>query len=101
MIKKTLIRSLSKLLHIAGYDLQRNSKRSNYSYHNLLDRILQYQPGFRFLQIGGCDGKSFDPLYPYVKTSRGFGFFKLGDAMENRLIRFIHMSKHTVVKSPE
>jgi len=71
MIKKTLIRSLSKLLHIAGYDLQRTSKRSNYSYHNLLDRILQHKPGFRFLQIGGCDGKSFDPLYPYIKTYRG------------------------------
>ena len=71
IVKTALVRTLSRILNVAGYDLIRNSKRNQYCYHNLLDRILLHHSDFHFIQIGGCDGKSFDPLYPYLNTFRG------------------------------
>lgn len=71
MVKTAFIKTCSRLLHIAGYDLVRNSKRTHYSYHNLLDRLLERKFKFQLIQIGGCDGKSFDPLYPYLQSYKG------------------------------
>lgn len=71
MIRNTLIRSVDRLLNRAGYSLQRNSKRNNYSFYNLLDKVLLHQSEFRFIQIGGCDGISFDPLFPYIREYSG------------------------------
>lgn len=71
MVKTAFIKTFSRLLDIAGYDLVRNSRRTHYSYHNLLDRLLERKFMFQFIQIGGCDGKSFDPLYPYLQSYKG------------------------------
>ncbi len=41
--------------------------------HTVLHELARTTPGLRFLQVGGMDGKRFDPVYAFIKHYRWSG----------------------------
>lgn len=59
--------TIKKLGSLLGYKITRNDNESYFSFDSLLNYYLFRYDSITFVQIGGCDGISFDPLYPVIK----------------------------------
>lgn len=53
----------------AGYKITRIDNPQFFKFDSLLYYYLSRYNSITFIQIGGCDGTSFDPLYPVLKRN--------------------------------
>ncbi|MCC5907929.1 MAG: FkbM family methyltransferase [Balneolaceae bacterium] len=67
--KKLLRQAVGKFNSTSRWKINRAGYSHNF-FHNLLDDYFLSKKNIVFIQIGGCDGKSFDPIYPYLKRYR-------------------------------
>ncbi len=63
-LKQTVRQSISKLIVFLRGIIRKNK---NYFFHSLLDRVFSSKDNIVFVQIGGCDGQTGDPLYYYLR----------------------------------
>ncbi len=59
-------RILKHLARSCGYRITQIDNIQFFDFEALLYFQLARSPEFRFIQIGACDGVSFDPIYPFV-----------------------------------
>lgn len=57
---------LKRLARSCGYRITQIDNIRFFDFEALLYFQLARSPEFRFIQIGACDGVSFDPIYPFV-----------------------------------
>jgi hypothetical protein len=62
-------RKVNQVIGFLGYQITRKDHSNYFSFEALLNHYLSYFETLSFVQIGGCDGKSFDPLYPKIVSN--------------------------------
>lgn len=62
---------LKNLARNCGYRIARLDNTQFFDFDALLYFQLARSSDFRFVQIGACDGMSFDPIYPFVTRNHG------------------------------
>ena len=65
LVKRTIV----KLLKRKGYHLHASGYLTENFFELLLYEVLKRNNGLSFIQIGGNDGISFDPLYDFVRAN--------------------------------
>jgi FkbM family methyltransferase len=68
-IKKLLRKGIGKFNGTFGWKINRTGNAHNF-FHNLLDDYFLVNKTVTFIQIGGCDGESYDPIFPYLKRHK-------------------------------
>lgn len=67
--KKLFRQAVGKFNGTFRWKINRTGYSHNF-FHNLLDDYFLENKSIVFIQIGGCDGESFDPIYSYLKRYR-------------------------------
>ena len=62
-----LKKKLQTAAHFFGYQISRIDSKKYFSFEALLYNYIEKYQKIKFIQIGGCDGVLFDPLYPVIQ----------------------------------
>lgn len=64
-------RIVQKVANYFGFQISRVDREDYFRFQALLYRYIKKNGSIKFIQIGGCDGISFDPLYPVILRKPG------------------------------
>ncbi|MDZ7718939.1 MAG: FkbM family methyltransferase [Balneolaceae bacterium] len=62
-------RRINQIIGFLGYRVSKAEHSNYFNFQALLNHYLNHYETLSFVQIGGCDGESFDPLYPKILSN--------------------------------
>lgn len=67
-MKRRLKKTVNSLAGLFGYRISKSDHSNYFDFQALINHHLRKFEKLSFIQVGGCDGISFDPLYPLIKS---------------------------------